>query len=365
MYVRLTALSLLCSLALAAQSPQVVSPEVAADGQVTFRLYMPRAEKVAVSGEFTLKPVDMTKSEQGIWSVRVGPLKPQLYGYNFIVDGVSLIDPSNSNLKTGVIWQSNLLEVGAPGFWSDKAVPHGTIHMHSYASPSAGDERRVYIYTPPGYETSKKTYPTLYLFHGYGDDESGWSRIGKANYILDNLIAEGRAEPMLIVMPFGHPIDPRKMDSTTRSDWMKNDELFEKDVVTTVMPLVEKNYRVQKSREGRAVTGLSMGGGHSLRVGLNHQDLFAWVGAFSAATPGDPKTFLDTAIPDAQKFNVNNRLFWIALGQDDFLLDGNKAFDAALTSRGIKHEYHVTEGAHTWVVWKQYLRDYAQLLFKK
>jgi enterochelin esterase-like enzyme len=334
-------------------------PKLNADGSVTFRLAMKNAENVALVGDWLMKPLRMERDANGIFSTTVGALPPQIYSYNFVVDGISVIDPANSRLKTGAIWKQNQFEIGSNNFFTPRAVPHGTIHTHTYSSTAAKDERRVLVYTPPGYETSKQDYPILYLFHGYGDDETGWTKIGLANYILDNLIADKKAVPMLVVMTFGHPVNP-----PDRNRWEDNDRLFIEDLTKTVMPLVESSYRVKKNRESRAITGLSMGGGHSLRIGLPNAKDFAWIGAFSAATPAEPD-WLSKSIPDVKSFNSGNRLFWIAIGKDDFLLDRNHKFRDSLKSAGVKHTYVETAGAHTWIVWREYLRDFVVQLFQK
>jgi enterochelin esterase family protein len=354
------ALLLLATLAAAQQPPPPPqSPEVLPDGSVTFRLRMPNAKAVRVSGEFTLQPIPASNDGTGVWSATSAPLKPGLYAYKFNVDGTGVMDPANPRLKTGYLWMDNLVEVGSDGYWTERAVPHGVLHMHTYSSKAAGHERRLLVYTPPGYESSKTKYPILYLFHGFGDAEDGWTRVGRANYILDNLIAESKVKPMIVVMPFGHPVLPRAGD---RSLLSKNDELFEQDVLQAILPMIESAYRVDAKRTSRAIAGLSMGGGHALRIGLAHPNLFAWIGGFSSATP-EP-AWLTKTVPDVKKFNAGSKLLWIAIGKDDFLLQRNRDFDKALKSQGFTHQYLETEGAHTWPVWRDYLKDFSQAIFR-
>ncbi len=350
----------------------LVSPEVHADGKVTFRLAAPKAEKVTVnSGEMqpTLKTAStaLIKGEDGVWSVTVGPLAPGIYDYTFNVDGVSMTDPSSTNVFGNRKGSRGFVEVPGPkgkpriDEWRD--VPHGTVSIHWYDSSASGSRRRLHVYTPPGYgkETERK-YPVLYLLHGSGDNDSHWMLIGRANVIADNLIAEGKAVPMLIVMPDGH-VRERPAGSTDEKTRQEIRRAFEKDLLENVIPLVESSYRVRTDAAGRAIAGLSMGSAQALTVGLGHTDKFGWIGAFSGAIqPDDPVV----AVLRSKKDQVNERLklFWLGMGKEDGGLKRKQELVAALKDMGIKHEYHETGGAHRWSVWRQYLGDFLPRLFK-
>src|SRR5580704_17823166 len=269
----------------------LVSPEVHPDGSVTFRFRAPNALDVKLAREGT-EPVPMQKDEQGAWSVTTAPLAPDYYGYSIIVDDVRSIDPSNHLLKPNLLATENAVHVpGPPSLpWELNNIPHGEIHHHFYKSAVAGDDRDFYVYTPPGYDsTAKKTYPVLYLLHGYSDDASGWSAVGRANVILDNLIAQNKIKPMIVVMPLGYGT----MDMITHSwgAWdhkdlvSRNFTQYTQILFNEVRPQADKMYSISKDRKDHAIAGLSMGGGESLRTGLNHLDDFAYVGAFSSSVP--------------------------------------------------------------------------------
>jgi enterochelin esterase family protein len=264
------------------------SPEVHADGTITFRVKAPEAKTVSVVAIETLPPAPMTRDEAGIWSVTVGPLAPAIYSYAFQIDGAVVTDPRNPNVKVWI--QSNSM-VEIPGSAATLGdVPHGVVHMHTYKSGVTGTERGLVVYTPPGYDAARsETYPVLYLLHGFGDNQRAWMDVGKANVIADNLIAAGRAVPLVIVMPYGHGVPPEDAGAGTPGRG-ENNARFLKDLETEVMPLVEKSYHVATTPERRAVAGLSMGGGQTLTLGLKRQDLFRWAAAFSSAVPeGDPR----------------------------------------------------------------------------
>ncbi len=299
--------------------PTVKSPDVQSDRSVIFRLRAPNAKEVFLSRE-GVQRVAMQKDDQGVWSVKTDPLEPDFYGYSFVVDGVTLMDPNNSLFKPNLLNMQSMVHVPGPASlpWEVEDVPHGMLHHHIYKSAIIGDQRDFYVYTPPGYDpAAKMMYPVLYLLHGYSDDASGWTAVGRANIILDNLIAQGKAKPMLIVMTLGYGAPeivsrsggPGLRDPNLRQ---KNYDRFRDALFTEVIPEVEKSYHVIKDRRSRAIAGLSMGGAESLYVGLNALDRFAWVGAFSAGGFNDdfPATFpaLDA------KANSQIRLLWIACG---------------------------------------------------
>jgi len=352
-----------------APPPPVVSPEVHADNRVVFRLRAPNAKEVAVAIEGSTTPLPLQKDEQGVWSGTSDPLTPDFYGYSFQVDGVTGFDPSNYRVKPNFLYRASELHIpGPPSLtWETNDVRHGEIHHHFYKSGVVGDHRGYYVYTPPGYDPrDKTTYPVLYLLHGYSDDASGWSAVGRANVILDNLIATGKAKPMLIVMPLGYGepkiLEPNSGAFRDRSITDRNFDKFREALLTEVIPRVESEYRVDKNRTSRAIAGLSMGGSESLLTGLNTLDKFAWIGAFSSGgfTPEFDKEFPSL---DA-KSNQQIKLLWIACGTEDRLIDINRTFRKWLASKNIVHADIETPGMHTWMVWRRNLTDFAQLLFR-
>jgi enterochelin esterase-like enzyme len=362
--------TLLSALALAQQAPTpIVSPEVHQDNSVTFRLRDPNAKSVLLRLEGQPKPLGMDKDEQGIWSTNTPPLNPDYYGYSFVADGVALIDPSNWLLKPNFLNPQSAVHVAGPASlpWEVNDVPHGEVHHHFYRSGVAGDDRDYYVYTPPGYDPkTQAVYPMLYLLHGFSDDASAWTAVGRANVILDNLIAQGKAKPMIVVMPLGYGTI-----EMVRHGWgvWNNTELrnrnfakFREALLTEVMPRVESEYRVTKDRTGRAVAGLSMGGAESLLTGLNALDQFAWIGAFSAG--GIPEDFASDFPGLDANANQRLRLLWIACGTDDGLIANNRKLREWLRSKGIKVTEIETPGAHTWMVWRRNLTQFASLLFR-
>jgi enterochelin esterase-like enzyme len=346
----------------------LVSPEVHRDGSVTFRFRAPNAVDVKLAREGA-EPVPMQKDEQGVWSVTTAPLEPDYYGYSFVVDGVRSLDPSNHRLVPNLLTPENALYVpgGASVRWEVNDVPHGEIHHHFYKSTVAGDDRDYYVYTPAGYGPSaKKTYPVLYLLHGFSDDASGWTAVGHANVILDNLIAAGKAKPMIVVMPLGY--GTMEMIRLGWGAWGhtdirdKNFKNFRLALMLEVMPRVESEYRTTNDRTARAIAGLSMGGSESLLTGLNNLDRFAWIGAFSSG--GIPEDF-QAAFPSLDaKANQQIRLLWIACGTEDHLITVNRNFREWLKSKGIQHADIETPGQHTWMVWRRNLAEFAGLLFR-
>ena len=352
-----------------AQPPApVVSPEVRSDHSVTFRFRAPNAKAVMLGLE-GVPPAPMQKDDAGVWSVTTAPLTPDIYGYSFIADGVGLIDPSNWRMKPNLISTQSAVYVPGPATlpWEVNDVPHGEIHHHFYRSTVTGDDRDFYVYTPPGYDPAgKQTYPVLYLLHGFSDDASGWTAVGRANVILDNLIAQAKAKPMIVVTPLGY--GTMEMVQHGWGVWgnlelrNRNFSKFREALLTEVMPRVESEYRVTKEREARAITGLSMGGSESLLTGLNNLDKFAWVGAFSSG--GIPEDFqADFPLLDA-KANQQLRLLWIACGTDDGLIAVNRNLRAWLKTKGIQPTEIETPGAHTWMVWRRNLAEFAALLFR-
>jgi enterochelin esterase family protein len=350
-----------------APRPAIISPEVNPDKSVTFRFRDPNANVVMLSREGA-KPIPMQKDEAGIWSVTTEPLEPDFYGYTFQADGVGLLDPGNSSFKPNLLNVNSQLHVpGPPSLpWEINDVPRGVVEHRYYKSAIVGDERDYFVYTPPGYDARAKVkYPVLYLLHGMSDDASAWTASGQANIILDNLIAQGKAKPMIVVMTLGYGTPEivsrnRRGNNPTLSG--KNYELFRDSLFKEVIPQVEKEYRVRADRQSRAITGLSMGGGESEYIGLNAIDRFAWIGAFSA---GGGSRDYDTAYPKLDaKANSEIKLLWIACGTEDGLLAGNRKFREWLKGKGITVTEIETPGAHTWMVWRRNLAAFTPLLFR-
>jgi enterochelin esterase-like enzyme len=354
----------------------VVSPEVLADHRVTFRLRAPYAKDVNVQIDGASKSLLMQKDEEGIWSATTEPLAPDYYGYTFFVDGVALLDPSNGAIKPNILYRASELHIPPAHVDSDSAslpsweiadVPHGEIHRHFYRSRVVGDDRGYFVYTPPGYDPrGKQSYPVLYLLHGYSDAADAWTAVGRANVILDNLIARGKAKPMLIVMPLGYGA-PEILLPTSGGLYapgvsQRNFDRFREALLTEVIPRVEAEYLVRKDRDSRAIAGLSMGGAESLLTGLNTLNEFAWIGAFSS---GGLTPEFDMEFPGLDaRANQQLRLLWIACGTDDHLLEINRMLRTWLASKNIRHVDIETPGAHTWLVWRRNLTEFVPLLFR-
>ena len=353
---------LLPSTARGQQPPNILSPEVHEDRRVTFRLYAPDARNVRVTSMEGQPPEGMSKGKDGVWTVTVGPLAPELYSYAYEIDGAPMLDPRNPDVK---VWLqlNSMVEVPGdpPRLHEVRDVPHGVVHMHTYRSKALDQTRQMYVYTPPGYEPGGAALPVVYLLHGNGDLADAWTSVGRAHVIADNLIAQKKIGAVVIVMPYGHVRSPRfgPMTPETRE---KNNDGVRRDLVEDVMPFVESAYGVARDPERRAIVGLSMGGGQSLSTGLSRLDLFRWIGAFSAGTPqGD----LDAQFPGLTDAAANDlRLLWIACGRGDFLLERNEAFHQWLTEHGIEHTYKLTAGGHEWPLWRSYLGEFLQEIFR-
>lgn len=370
--------------------PQVVSPEVRPDKTVTLRFRAPNARTVELIGEIEGKPsYPMTKDEaSGIWSVTIGPLPPDVYNYQFRVDavngrgGVIAMDPQNPSVKLGFggFPSASMFEIPGNGLEFDDAkdVPHGSVRFDTYHSKAIGAPRTLWIYTPPGYERGNTRYPVFYLLHGAGNIDSSWILTGRANYIMDNLIAEGKARPMILVTPLGYarqgvgtgPDRPEDMapqrgrgnPPAPGTPAAQPGGLFGLDLLEDVIPYVEKTYRTLAGPDNRALGGLSMGGGQTIAIGFTHPDMFHYLIIMSAGAQNAATTY-----PDFFKPGVANRklkLLWMGVGKDDQLTGaGVKALDEALTKADIKHTFVVGEGRHEWVVWRHHLHDVAPLLF--
>src|SRR5205814_1573008 len=257
-------------------APPPNSPEVHADRTVTFRLRVPKASEVSVSGEWPGGAKTMTRGEDDVWSGTVGPLEPDVYGYTFSVDGFRTLDPVNPGVKPMRSPTTSILEVpgNPPRLWEFQDVPHATVRWHTYQSKALGRLRHLRVYAPPGYDRNSRRYPVLYLLHGSGDNDATWTAFGRAHWILDNLIAAGKAKPMIVVMTDGHAYSPQFTGMPSTNMISRNITDFERDLLDDVLPLVEANYRVRNYAAGRGIAGRSMGGGQSLRIGLNHLALF-------------------------------------------------------------------------------------------
>jgi enterochelin esterase family protein len=355
----------------------VRSPEISADRHVTFRLRAPGVNSVTLSGEFMKGSQPLVKDTDGVWSITVGPLAPEIYAYNFTIDGVKTIDPGDYEVKTGSTAETiqSLLEVpgDVPAFYDAQRVPHGEIRTDWYDSKSLNSIRRMTIYTPPGYDASGKTkYPVLYLFHGANADETAWTRLGHVNLILDNLLAAGKMKPFIAVMPFGYPAPPSVQVSPAGGvtaaagrGFSSVVDGFSKDLLGDVIPYVQSHYRVYTDRDHRAIAGLSMGGIESLQIGLNHLDQFSYVGGFSAAI--SPATFPQTfpgVKADPTAMNRQLHLLWIGCGTDDGLFPASASFSSYLDDAQVKHTFFKIPGAHTWIVWRQFLNEFAPQLFR-
>jgi len=346
-------------------SPALITPEVHSDNSVTFRFRAPNAQEVKLTREGA-EGLAMQKDDAGVWTVNTAPLPPDYYGYSIVVDGQRSIDPYNSLLKPNLLSTENMVHIqGPPSLpWELNDVPHGEVHHHFYRSAVANDDRDFYVYTPPGYDpAAKKTYPVLYLLHGYSDDASGWTAVGRANIILDNLIAQGKTKPMIVVMPLGYgTMEMIRVGWGDPEVREQNLTKFREALLTEVMPKVESEYRITKDRNSRAIAGLSMGGSESLLTGLNNLDKFAWVGAFSAG--GLPEPFdKDFSGLDANA-NQKLHLLWIACGTEDRLITANRNLREWLKTKGVQHTDIETPGMHTWMVWRRNLAEFSGLLFR-
>lgn len=358
----------------------VVSPEIHENKTVTFRLRAPKAVKVQVTGDFLAKGVaDLVENKEGVWEYTTPePLKPELYGYTFLVDGLKINDPSNVYMIRDVATITNVFIIGGEraDLYKVNDVPHGTVSKVWYDSPSLGMDRRLTIYTPAGYETSGKRYPVFYLLHGMGGDENAWSELGRATQILDNLIAQGKAEPMIVVMTNGNAaLEAAPGESSLGWEKQPTFQLpktmegsFEMHF-PEVVKFVDKHYRTKANKKSRAIAGLSMGGFHSLHISKQYPDMFNYVGLFSAAImPGKNATspvYQDMEGKLATQFAKKPALYWIAIGKTDFLYKANVEYRKLLDEKGYPYEYFENEDGHIWRNWRIYLSEFAPKLFKQ
>ena len=361
----LAVLSLLPLACLAQPRPPALhSPEVHSDRTVTFRLATPKATEVRLTGDLVKEPQALVKDGAGVWSVTIGPLRPDLYSYRFSVDGISVVDPGNQARPATMFSGPG----DAPGAYDLRPVPHGELHERLYPSKSLDTTRRVFVYTPPDYVKSTARYPVLYLLHGAGSDESSWSESGRVNLILDNLIADGKLRPLVVVMPYGYAYPPSSA-LAAGSDAMKRQRAgFNRDLMEDLIPLVQTSYRVYTDRDHRAIAGLSLGGAQALGAGLSHPELFSRVAGFSPAlgavtSPEAGGLDFKQLLADSTKVNNQYKLLWVGCGTDDTLFKSVQAFSGMLDASGIKHTFRETDGAHTWLNWRRYLAEVAPQLF--
>ncbi len=361
---------------------QITSPEVKEDHSVTFRLQAPNAKEVKISGDWmpaegwTPGSAAMTKDEKGLWSYTTAALTSDLYGYSFSVDGLKTTDPNNVYLIRDVASVTNVFIVGGgkADLYKVNPVPHGTVTRRWYNSTGNGMERRMTIYTPAGYETGKDKYPVLYLLHGMGGDEEAWIALGRTSQILDNLIAQGKAKPMIVVMTNGNVAQEAAPGESSLGMYKPTFQLpntmdgkFE-ETFTDVITFVERNYRVKADKADRAIAGLSMGGYHSLHISRYYPNTFDYVGLFSAAIMTDPKNTskvyenFDSTLKS--QMTKRYKLYWIGIGKADFLYKNVSDFRVKLDEIGMKYTYRESEGGHTWTNWRVYLSEFAPLLFK-
>lgn len=357
------------------QGRQAISPEVAADRKVTFRILAPKAEAVTLSaGDIPNlgRGAAMTKNAEGVWEVTVGPIDAGAYRYNFNVDGVSVIDPRNPATSESNANTWSLVCVPGSDFMDTKDVPHGAVAEVTYYSKSLQRFRRMHVYTPAGYELGEGKYPVFYLLHGAMDCDDSWSSVGRAGFILDNLIAAKKAKPMVVVMPAGHT-GPFTMGASR----LPMDE-FVQDFNGDILPYVEKNYRVYADRQNRAVAGLSMGGAHTLSIAIPHLEQFAYFGVFSSGVfgiagggRGGPAAPAGPSWEEQNKEKLDNadlkkdlKLVWFATGKEDFLIETSRATVEMLKKHGFNVVFEETPGAHTWINWRNYLNEFAPKLFQ-
>lgn len=377
-------------------TPRPVSPEIHPDHTVTFRLYAPKANEVTLNGSWEgARNIAMTKDDNGIWSVTVGPLGEQLWGYWYLADGVKALDPGNGETQRDGSRIDNLLMISGPAsdLWDFKDVPHGTIQIVWYPSPTLKqDRRRMYVYTPPGYESSRTRYPVLYLLHGGGGDEDAWVTMGRANVIMDNLIAAGKAKPMIVVMPNGNatqtvsqgyaygptpapqavraPLPPPLQSAANAAGGgggraprppQPYAGSYPESLVKDVIPFVEKTYRVIANKDNRAIAGLSMGGSQTLMATDNNPGLFGYIGVFSSG-PRIVDDTIEQQLEAVKKGGV--KFYWTGAGTTDMARQGTVNLHGLLEKDGFKTSYKEIPGSHYWFLWRDFLGDFGSILFR-
>ena len=394
-FLFLSAMLLVCAMTFAQQAlwggAPVVSPEIHDNNTVTFRLKAPKAVKVQVTGDFlpTQKiktpfgefdgpgVADLKEGKDGVWEFTTPePLKPELYSYSFIVDDLKMMDPSNVYMIRDVATVTNVFIIGGDraDLYKVNKVPHGTVRRMWYNSPALGMYRRLTVYTPAGYETGGKRYPVFYLLHGMGGDEEAWIALGRTSQILDNLIAQGKAKPMIVVMTNGNAAQeaaPGESSLGFAAPSMNQPKTMEGSFETAfpdVVKFIDKNFRTLANKKNRAIAGLSMGGFHSMHISKQYPDMFDYVGLFSAAImPGkDVKSPIYDDLEGKLKIQFAKKpaLYWIGIGNTDFLYKANEDYRKMLDEKGYKYTYYETGEGHIWKNWRIYLTEFAPLLFK-
>lgn len=367
--------------------PRILSPEILLDNKVTFRLYSKDAAKVTVSGEWQAgfnASESLVRNDTGMFTLTIGPLKPELYGYTFTIDGTRTIDPGNVQVRRdGSNYQSFFIVPGPESdlYFQKNDVPHGTVTKIWYRSVVLGMDRRLYVYTPAGYEDGTQKYPVFYLFHGAGGDEDAWTNMGRTAQIMDNLISRGKARPMIVVMTNGNAnqagaqneIPPvPAMGEQGMAAYQRYAGKFEEHLVKDVVPFIEKKYRTLNGMDNRAIAGLSMGGGHTQTITNDNPDMFGYIGVFSMGIMNRGPRNLDALKLEQERITKlealkksGYKLYWIACGKDDFVYDGVVTLRETLDKVGLKYIYRESTGGHTWANWRIYLSEFAPMLFKK
>jgi len=375
-------------------APRLRSPQISDDHHVTLRIYAPKASEVTFNADWIgATNLPMTKDDQGVWSITVGPLDAQLYGYWFLVDGIRTLDPSNSETERDGNRFSSLLMVSGPAdaMWDFKGVPHGTVEQVWYPSPTLHmDQRRMFVYLPPGYQANgTRKYPVLYLLHGAGGDEDAWMTMGRANIIMDNLIAAAKAVPMIVVMPNGNATQsvaqgfgdgptpsvqqvtapaPNPGPAASASSAPRPPPpaqpyagSYPESIVKDIIPFVDKSYRVYTDKNHRAIAGLSMGGGQTVTTTNNNPSVFGYIGVFSAGGRVGDTTF-EAQLMEIKKDGV--KLYWTGAGDTDMARAGTVALETDLKSKDFPTSYKEIPGRHYWFLWRDFLSDYAGQIFK-
>lgn len=354
------------------------SAEILPDNSVIFRLFAKNVTSVSVSGDWMPgmgTSVPMVKNDTSLWTLTVGPLKPELYSYTFIIDGIRVLDPNNPLVKRDGTRNENMLLI--PGNESDlylvKDVPHGSLSKIWYDSPSLKLKRRMYVYTPAGYENGTGKYPVFYLLHGGGGDEDAWTTLGRACQIMDNLISQGKCKPMIVVMPNGNPgqaaaYTDAPLMKVTSAPYDMGAGLFEQSLIKDIIPYVESHYRVLTAKNDRAIAGLSMGGMQTLYLTENYPDKFGYIGVMSMGLVDMASMGLKPDPDQDSKFDKLKssgfKLYWVGVGKDDFLYKSVQSLRAALDKHGFVYTYRESTGGHSWANWRIYLSELAPILFK-
>jgi len=365
---------------------RIISPEIFPDSKVTLRIYSKEASKVTVTGEWQTgfnATEALVRNDTGLFSLTVGPLKPELYAYTFTVDGVRTIDPNNVQVRRdGANYQSFFIVPGPESdlYFHKNGVPHGNVAKVWYKSAVLEMDRRLYVYTPAGYDGGTQKYPVFYLFHGAGGDEDAWTNMGRTAQIMDNLIAQGKAKPMIVVMTNGNanqagaqnevPAIPQQAGQGM-AGYQRLTGKFEEHLVKDVVPFIEKNYRVMTGRDNRAIAGLSMGGMHTQTITNDNPGMFGYIGVFSMGIMNMGPQTQDAAKLEQERLkklealkNSGYKLYWIGVGKDDFVYKGVVTLRENLDKVGLKYTYRESTGGHTWANWRIYLSEFAPLLFK-